>query len=82
MCLHFNILSAIEAVKILTIVNITKLVADNAGIADGCINIGVRVPKYPRIDTAVSNEIAKFRCEGTIQQVACILWATTAIVGR
>ena len=72
--LHLNKLPAIEADKILTIVDIAELVADNASVADCCINIGVRVSENPRIDTAISNEIAKFRCEGTIQQVAFMLW--------
>ena len=80
--LHLNKRPTIEAVKSLTIVNISKLIANNASIADCCIYVGVRVSKYPRIDTAVCDEVAQLRCEGTIQQVACMLWATTAIVGR
>ena len=65
--LHLNKLSAIEATEVLSVVNIAKLVANYAGIADCCINIGVRVSKNPRIDTAVGNKVAQLRCEGTIQ---------------
>ena len=66
MYLHLNKLPAIEASEILAVIDISKLVADNTGIADCCINVGVRVPKNPRINTAVGNEIAQLRCEGTI----------------
>ena len=55
--LHLNKLPAIEATKILTIVNISKLVANDAGIADCCIYIGVRVSENPRIDTAVGSPV-------------------------
>ena len=57
LCLHFNILPAIKAAEILAVVDIAKLVADNTGIADCCIYVGVRVSKYPRIDTAVGNKV-------------------------
>lgn len=57
MCLHFNILPAIEAGEVLSVVNITELVADNTGIADYRINVGVRVPENPRINTAVGYEV-------------------------
>ena len=56
--LYLNKPPAIEAGKILTVVDIAKLVANNAGIADCSIYVGVRVSKYPRIDTAISNEVA------------------------
>ena len=49
------------------VVDIAELVADNACIADCCINIGVRVSENPRIYAAISNEVAQLRCEGTIQ---------------
>ena len=55
--LHLNKLSAIEAGKVLTIVNITELVANDSGIADCCINVGVRVSENPRIDTAVGSPV-------------------------
>ena len=64
--LHLYKLPAIEATEILTVIDIAKLVADNTGIADCCIYVGVRVPENPRIDTAVSNKVAQLRCEGTI----------------
>ena len=63
---HLNKLPAIETGKILSVVNIAELVTNDAGIADCCIYVGVRVPENPRIDTAFSNEIAQLRCEGTI----------------
>ena len=72
--LHLNKVSAIEAGKILTIVNIAELVTYNTGIADGRIYVGVRVSEYPRIDTAVGNEVAQLRCEGTIQWATFMLW--------
>ena len=65
--LHLNIFAAIEAAEILSIVNISKLVANDAGIADCCIYIGVRVSENPRIDTAVGDKVAQLRSEGTIQ---------------
>ena len=65
--LHLNKLPAIETAEILTIVDIAELVADDAGIADCCINIGVRVSENPRIDTAISDDVSQLRCEGTIQ---------------
>ena len=55
--LHFNKLPAIEATKVLTIIDITELIANNAGITDGCIYVGVRVSKNPRIDTAVGSPV-------------------------
>ena len=61
--LHLNKLFAIEATEILTIVNIAELVADNASIANCCIYVGVRVSKYPRIDTAVGYEVTQLRCK-------------------
>ena len=64
--LYLNIFATIEAVKILAVIDISKLVANYAGIADCCINIGVRVPENPHIDTAISNEVAQLRCESTI----------------
>ena len=64
---HLYKLSAIEATEVLSVVNISKLVANNASIADCCIYIGVRVPEYPHIDTAISNEVAQLRSEGTIK---------------
>ena len=51
----------------LIVINIAKLIADKACIADCCIYVGVRVPENPRIDTAVNDEVAQLRCEGTIQ---------------
>ena len=39
--LHLNKLFAIEATEVLSIVNITELVADNTGVADYCIYVGV-----------------------------------------
>ena len=56
--LHLNKLLAIEAAEILSIVYIAELVADNAGVADCSIYVGVRVAKYPRIDTAVGDKVA------------------------
>ena len=55
--LHLNKLPAIEAGKVLTIVNITELVANDSGIADCCINVSVRVSENPRIDTAVGSPV-------------------------
>ena len=49
--LYLNIFATIEAGKILSVIDIAELVANNASIADGCIYVGVRVAKYPRIDT-------------------------------
>ena len=65
--LHLNKLPTIEAVKILAVIDISKLVANYTGIADYCINVGVRVSKNPRIDTAVCDEVTQLRCKGTIQ---------------
>lgn len=64
--LYLNKPPAIEASEVLTVVDIAKLVADNAGIADCCIYIGVRVPENPRIDTAIGDKVAQLRCESTI----------------
>ena len=55
--LHLNKLPAIEAGEVLTIVNITEQVADNASIADCNIYVGVRVSKNPRINTAVGSPV-------------------------
>ena len=55
--LHLYNLPAIEASEVLTIIDITELVADNAGVADCCINVSVRVSKNPRIDTAVGSPV-------------------------
>ena len=55
--LHLNKLPAIETVKILAVIDISKLVANNAGITDCCIYVGMRVSKYPRIDTAVGSPV-------------------------
>ena len=55
--LHLNKLTAIEATEVLTIVNITELVANNACIPDCCIYVGVRVPENPRINTAVGSPV-------------------------
>ena len=57
----------------LIVIDIAKLIADKACIADCCIYVGVRVSENPRIDTVVGNKVAQFRCEGTIQQVALML---------
>ena len=54
---HLYKLSAIEAAEILSVIDITELVADNASFSDCCIYVGVRVAKYPRIDTAVSSPV-------------------------
>ena len=54
---HLKTLSAIEAGEVLSVVNITEVVADNASVADCCINVGVRVPENPRINTAVSSPV-------------------------
>ena len=54
---HLYKLPAIETSEILAVIDISKLVADNAGIADCCIYVGVRVPKYPRIDTTVGSPV-------------------------
>ena len=56
--LHLNKLPAIETTEIFTVIDISKLVADNASVADCCIYVGVRVPENPCIDTAISNEVA------------------------
>ena len=53
--LHLYKLPAIETAEVLSVVNIAELVTNDAGIADCCINVGVRVSKYPRIDTAFSS---------------------------
>ena len=45
-----------QTYNILTIGYIAKLIANNAGIADCCIYVGMRVAKYPRIDTTGCNE--------------------------
>ena len=55
--LHLNKLPAIEAGKILTVVDIAELVANNASIVDCCIYIGVQVVEYPRINTAVGSPV-------------------------
>ena len=51
----------------LIVINIAKLIADKACIPDCCVYDGVRVSKYPRIDTAVYDEVTQLRCKGTIQ---------------
>ena len=65
--LHLNKLPAIEATEILTVIDISELVAENARIADGCIYVGLQVSQNPRINTAVGNKVAQLRREGTIQ---------------
>ena len=40
--LHLNKLTAIETTEILAVIDISKLVADNTGIADCCINYEYR----------------------------------------
>ena len=49
---------AIETTEILMVIDISELVADNTGVADCCIYVGMRVPENPRINTAVSDEVA------------------------
>ncbi len=55
--LHLNKPLAIEATEVLSVVNIAELVTNDAGIADCCINVGVRVPENPRINTAVGSPV-------------------------
>ena len=64
--LHLYKLPAVKTTEVLSAVNIAELVTNNASIADCCIYVGVRVAKYPRIDTAVGYKVAQLRCEGTI----------------
>lgn len=45
---------------------VTKLIAYAPGIADGFVYISMRVSIYPVFDTAVGNEVAKFRGEGPV----------------
>ena len=51
----------------LIVINIAKLIADKACIPDCCIYVGMRVSENPRINTAVSDEVAQFSSECTIQ---------------
>ena len=55
--LHLNNLPAIEATEILMVIDIAELVINDAGIADCCIYVGVRVPENPRINTAVGSPV-------------------------
>ena len=56
--LHLYKLPAVKTTEVLSVVNIAKLIANNASVADCCIYVGVRVPKYPRIDTAISSPMS------------------------
>ena len=64
--LHLYKLPAVKTTEVLSVVNMAELVTNDAGIADCCIYVGVRVPENPCIDTAVGNKVAQLRCEGTI----------------
>ena len=55
--LHLYKLSTVKTTEDLSVVNIAELIADNAGVADGYIYVGVRVSEYPHIDTAVSSPV-------------------------
>ena len=55
--LHLYKLPAVKTTEVLSVIDIAELVADNTGIADGCIYVGVRVAEYPRIDTAVGSPV-------------------------
>lgn len=45
---------------------VTKLIADATGIADGFIDVSMRVAVYPVFDTAAGDKVAKFGCKGTV----------------
>ena len=61
--LHLYKLPAIETTEIFTVIDIAKLIANNASVADCCIYVGVRVSENPRIDTAIGYEVAQLRCK-------------------
>ena len=58
----------------LIIEDISHLVADDFGFANGSIYIGVGMTIYPYIDTAVGYEVAQFRSKGTVDERIQMLW--------
>ena len=57
----------------LTVVHIAHLVTDNTGVPDSCINVGMRMAKYPNINSAICNKITQLGCKGAVQQASFML---------
>ena len=56
--------------KVLPVCDISQLIGNDMGSANLCVDVAVRVPIDPIVNTAVSDIVAQFHGKGTIDSAA------------